>query len=547
MVYVSSNAVNNPIPYGCLSACHQVKIFQKYDWQSTKLFLKGMAKVSSRQQAGESNHGEDVFVFPSKRSQSNSRGPDSKRSKSSNTVVLPDTEENKKSTQSPTPTSKRSKQRPDPIPLFRRLNLPVVDPNQYESIENPTSDNNMQSPNFRTLNLPVTPFSIPNSQVQDAIETFKDSQKKSSIERKNLPLPKSTPQGQKWEKAVVETQTHARFHEEYNFQKYQPTQLESESENSSPWIKAKPFGDWCRGNPQCIAIDCEMCETQDPVTKKKNHKALCRISIINGDNPQEVLLDTLVKPDWPVSNYRTWINGIDESHLENVQFTLQHAQTFMLALCSEETVFVGHAVNNDLISLQMEHYCVADSSYLIGVKDNPDACPSLKDITKGLLDLDMPEIHDSVNDALMSFRCLEHWLEKGGIVDPVEKLQSDKKHGNKFATCQLFLHRIPKICKKANLEALFVKHTSIIPVAIQDIAFSGKFGTTVVRFRSPRHANLAFSTMESEASEDASGRLQKTIYLRNGEYLRVRKMVHELKNKDNSKIPKHQDQEESDE
>jgi RNA exonuclease 1 len=507
-----------------------------------------MSRVSRQQVAGESGHGDDVFVFPTKRSQSKSRGSTSKRSKSSNMISMSpsnsgDDDDSKPILSSP-PTSQRNKKSSDPIPLYRRLNLPVVDPNQYEPLANSTPDDTKEHcPNFRMLNLPVTPFSIPGFQVQASIELSNDIEKDSSKKGTTLPLPKSTPQGRKWESAVVATQAHKRFPEEYNFEKYKQTDLEIGSDVSSPWIKAKPFGDWCRGNPQCIAIDCEMCETQDPVTKKKNHKALCRISIINGDDPKEVLLDTLVKPDWPVSNHRTWINGIDASHLENVQFTLQHAQTFVLALCSEETVFVGHAVNNDLVSLHMEHYCVADSSYLIAVKDNPTACPSLKDITKGLLGLDMPDIHDSVNDALMSFRCLELWLEKGGQVDPVEKLQSDKKHGNKLATSQLFLHRIPKICKKDHLEALFVKHASVIPSTIQDIVFSGKLGTSVVTFRSSRHATLAFSTIDSEAREDASGRLQKTIYLRNGDYLRVRKMVHELKQKESPKTLKIENEE----
>lgn len=65
-------------------------------------------------------------------------------------------------------------------------------------------------------------------------------------------------------------------------------------------------------------------------------KALCRLSVVNAENPEEVLLDTLVKPDWPVVDYRSWVNGIKKEDLEKVEFTLGHAQLFMGALCSDQ-------------------------------------------------------------------------------------------------------------------------------------------------------------------------------------------------------------------
>lgn len=83
-----------------------------------------------------------------------------------------------------------------------------------------------------------------------------------------------------------------------------------------------------------------MCETKDPVTGKSDTKALCRLSVVNADDPNEVLLDTLVKPEWPVVDYRTWINGITKKDLDGVQFTLRHAQMFMHTLCSEQVSYV---------------------------------------------------------------------------------------------------------------------------------------------------------------------------------------------------------------
>ena len=47
-------------------------------------------------------------------------------------------------------------------------------------------------------------------------------------------------------------------------------------------------------------------------------------------------MNTLVKPEWPVKDYRTWVNGIKKEDLEGVEFTLRHAQMFMNALCSNQ-------------------------------------------------------------------------------------------------------------------------------------------------------------------------------------------------------------------
>jgi RNA exonuclease 1 len=53
----------------------------------------------------------------------------------------------------------------------------------------------------------------------------------------------------------------------------------------------------------------------------------------------------------------------------------------------------------------------------------------------------------------------------------------------------------------------------------------------MLTFASPRHANLAFSSLDGDQDQDSSGRLQKKVFLRNGGYIRVRKMVHERVNK----------------
>lgn len=79
---------------------------------------------------------------------------------------------------------------------------------------------------------------------------------------------------------------------------------------------------------------------------------LIRFSLISQN---EVLVDSLVNPEFPVVDMRTGIHGITESEVSNVQFTLRHAQAIMKAYCGEGTVIVGHALYNDLRTLKFRH------------------------------------------------------------------------------------------------------------------------------------------------------------------------------------------------
>ena len=424
--------------------------------------------------------------------------------------------------QQPAPTSNKKAKKSNPTP--ERESKPQAPSNTYSSMANTNAYSSLLS------NLPVASFSIPGATPPTLAKkepvteppaaptpTKKATPKKNKDQRI---LPTSTEVGRKWQKSVIETRKHERFANTYDFKKYKD--MDSENGIPSTWIKAKQYGKWCASNPQAIAIDCEMCETQDPLTGAKNPKALCRVSIVNAEKPEEVLLDTLVKPSWPVTDYRTRINGIAQEHLENVQFTLRHAQAFMLKLCSQETVIVGHAVHNDLVALNMEHDVVSDSSYLFRAKDSPLATPSLKDTVKTMLNMEMPETHDSVNDARKALECVLHWVNNDGNVALVERSAKNRPApmGHK-----LFVHRIPKICTEEHLNSMFVSHTFIQPTEVEDIQFNGSAGKTHVHFKSPKHANLAFETLDGKAEEEASGRLQKKVYLKNGTYLRVRKMI----------------------
>ncbi|MGH3055075.1 MAG: exonuclease domain-containing protein, partial [Gaiellaceae bacterium] len=351
---------------------------------------------------------------------------------------------------------------------------------------------------------------------EDCMSPHKSSSAKASTT--DIPMPKFSVEGMLWNSQIVETRNHPRYAECFDFLK-----AKSEDGSSTAWMKAMPFGPWCATNPQVICIDCEMCETCNPETGEIDPKALCRISIVNGAKPDEVLLDTLVKPDWPVKDYRARINGISKAHLDDVKFTLRHAHEFMRSLCSEETVVIGHALHNDLMALKVEHHCNVDSSLLYPVADADDRdghlVPSLKDLAKCVLGKEMPKIHDSVNDARTALLCAINYREKDGKVAPIVRTIKVK------AGDKLFVHRLPKTVNEEHLSSMFLQHTTIMPKSVDQINFVSSTGRTHVSFASIAHANLAFESLPGTAERDNGGMLQKKVYLKNKDYIRVRKMV----------------------
>ena len=388
---------------------------------------------------------------------------------------------------------------------------------------------------FRDLDLPVASFQLPSAHATLANLPIASPSaimaKKATPKEVKYPIPDNTEEGRKWKSAVLATRANPKYKSDFDYDKAKEIEHD---ELSSLWFKASPFGKDKAGNPHAIAIDCEMCETVDPVSGAKNSKALCRLSIVNAVNPDEVLIDTLVKPKWPVVDHRSRINGIKKEHLENVEFTLDHAQAFMKALCSNETVIIGHAVHNDLIALKMEHHCCVDSAMLFSIKDEPGATCSLKDLAFSVLNREMPDVHDSVNDASVALSVIEEgYVKTNGKPEPITRTFSRNRRSDNAnnGADQLFVHRIPKCCTPDHISKMFMNHTSVQPTEVPDVEFNSDTGKTTVTFASVQHANLAFNALAGEPKPDKTGRMQKRVYLRTGGYIAVRKMIAPKKSK----------------
>ena len=203
-----------------------------------------------------------------------------------------------------------------------------------------------------------------------------------------------------WNALVLRTQQTPRFQADYTFA------------TDHTWVQTRPHAEWAaaaaanrRGTaPGVIAIDCEMCETMDPVTGQRDPASLVRISVVNGLAPDDTLLDTLVAPSLPVSDWRTQIHGIAEKDLAGVTFTLRQAQAFILNTCSDRTIIIGHAVHHDLKALRVQHANVVDTAYLYTVDKEPGHHASVRDISEQVLGVKLPQVHDSVQDARASLQ-----------------------------------------------------------------------------------------------------------------------------------------------
>lgn len=406
---------------------------------------------------------------------------------------------------------------------------------------NPTNNDN-STPNFRNLQLPIASFSLPTYTTSAAIASTPKSPSvaaptkqqptpTSTLQPSTLPLPTATPSHLKWKNAVIATRQHYNYTNAFNYQRIQQLELSNGLSTPQDWITCRTYDgkSWCNNIPSSIAIDCEMCETKDPISGKTDTKALCRISIVNGDNPSEVLLDTLIKPQWPVTNHRTFVNGITEEHLKDVKFTLKHAQSFMLSLCSDQTVIIGHAVHNDLLALRMVHHVIADTAMLYTHGDMNEGTPSLKNVAHGVLKRDMPDVHDSVNDARVAYECAQHYINNNGKVDPIEKVYSRSSNSRKSLdsstdTAMLLVHRLPTTTLSQHITEMFIAYTYIKPKVVPDIIFSGTYGKCHVEFTTKEHAELAYNSLVGEEREDKTGKKQKRVGLKGGGYVCVRKM-----------------------
>lgn len=143
-----------------------------------------------------------------------------------------------------------------------------------------------------------------------------------------------------------------------------------------------------------VAIDCEFVGVGPG-----DESALARVSIVNYFGVE--LLDTYVKPEGRVTNWRTWVSGVAPQHMHSA-ISFNEARKKVGEIISDRIV-VGHAVHNDLscLNISVPKHRIRDTSRFPDFKKlNGGKTPALKKLCLVLLGIDIQNgQHSSVEDA----------------------------------------------------------------------------------------------------------------------------------------------------
>jgi RNA exonuclease 1 len=160
-----------------------------------------------------------------------------------------------------------------------------------------------------------------------------------------------------------------------------------------------------------IGLDCEMVETV-------SGKELARVSLI--DHCGRVLYDSIVLPESEITDYITQYSGITAKMIRECRTTFKEAQRQVLAFLDENSILVGHAIDNDLRCLRLVHERIIDTSDIFPHPNGYPSKHSLVFLLQRVLreTLDREGGHDSVDDARATLRIAMKKFARGPDYSP---------------------------------------------------------------------------------------------------------------------------------
>lgn len=160
-------------------------------------------------------------------------------------------------------------------------------------------------------------------------------------------------------------------------------------------------------NSPLFGLDCEMCRTKGALNE------LTRISIVN-ENYQSIY-ETLVRPEYEITNYLTQWSGITKSMMENVTKTLKEVQDEVCNLLPSDAILVGQSLNCDLNALKLMHPYVIDTSVIFNVTGERNRKSKLQFLTKHFLGEEIQNDtkgHSSIEDSIACLKLTKLKLSK---------------------------------------------------------------------------------------------------------------------------------------